>query len=197
LSVDGVELKCDYYYGDRCCLVRSADLSLKTIGTNFTFSGTQEQKQRTTHIWFHWSGRVAHVPRSLFEEFPKLDGLEIWRSDIPILLQSNKIRIIQENAFEHLPNLGRIDLEFNKIKMIAPGTFRNLHQLTAVLLWNNECINDYIGCWDCDSKLNRTELDLRLQPCFENYKTSSNLLNEGENTFFCEIITSQGVGNRG
>jgi hypothetical protein len=210
LSVDGVELKCRYDFVDHRCRVYRADLSLKTIGSNFTFSGTQEKKE-TTVIAFLDSGRVAHFPRNLFKEFPKLNELSIWSSDIPILrnnffkpefsklrklqLVTNKIRIIQENAFEHLTNLEWIDLQYNRIKMIAPGTFRNLHQLKVVDLWQNECINAYIGCRDCDRKLNQTELDLKLQPCFDNYKKSSNLLNEGENTFFCEIITSQVVGD--
>jgi hypothetical protein len=194
-------LKCNYdYYGYRCCTVYNVDLSLKTIGANFTFIGSQKQKQAITEIRFRNIGRVAHLPRNLFEELPKLDELTIWASDIPILrnnffkpefnklrgleLRDGKIRIIQEYAFEHLTNLEWIDLERNRIKMIAPGTFKNLNQLTALFLWSNECTDDGIGCLDCVEKLNQTELDRKLQPCFENYKTSSNLLNEGENTFF-------------
>ncbi len=210
LSVDGVELKCEYYFYVDRCLVQSADLSLKTIDTNFTFSATQERKQKTTRIRFWGGGRVAHLPRNLFKELPKLDGLEISDSDIPILrnnffnpefnklrklaLWMDKIRIIQENAFEHLVNLERINLQSNRIKMIAPGTFKNLNQLTGVFLSYNKCTDDDIGCMDCDKKLNRTELDLKLQPCFDNYKTSLNLLNEGENIFFCEIITIKVLG---
>ncbi len=202
LSVDGVELECDYDYGDGYyrCVVFSADFSLKTIGANFTFSGTQEQKQETTLIEFSWIGRVAHLPRNLFEVFPKLNSLVIWYSDIPILrnnffkpehnklrklwLSGNNIRIIQGNAFEHLTNLELINLQLNEIKMFGPGSFKNLHQLAGVFLWYNDCTNETIDCLDCDKKLNHTELDLKLQPCFENYKKSSNLLNEGENTFF-------------
>jgi hypothetical protein len=200
LSVDGVELKCRYdRYSDYRCYVLRADFSMKTIGANFTFSGSQEQKQTTIEIKFYRSGRVAHLPLNLFEVFPNLIELSIKDSDIPILgnnffkpehnklrrlvLNMDKIKIIEENAFEHLTNLEWINLEDNKIKMISPGTFKNLHQLAGVLLWNNECIHDTIGCSWCE-KLNQTELDLKLQPCFENYKKSLNLLNEGENTFF-------------
>ncbi len=202
-------MECHYGYYDSCRIDR-VDLSLKTIGANFTFSGTLDRKQITTWIEFRSSGRVAHLPRNLFKEFPKLDELEIAASDIPILrnnffqsefyklrklwLTEDKIRIIQENAFAHLPNLEWISLYGNRIKMIAPGTFKNLNQLRGVLLSWNECINDEIGCWDCDSKLKQTELNRKLQPCFENYKTSLNLLNEGENTFFCEIITTKVLG---
>jgi hypothetical protein len=194
-------LECDYFYGDdHWCRVQSADLSLKTIDANFTFSATQERKQATTLIDFSWIGRVAHLPRNLIEEFPNLDRLTIKDSDIPILrnnffkpefsklrglrLFRDNIRIIQGNAFAHLTNLEWINLEYNRIKMIAPGTFKKLHQLKVVFLSYNECTNDTIGCQWCNRKLNQTELDLTLQPCFENYKKSSNLLSEGENTFF-------------
>jgi hypothetical protein len=183
-SVDGaneVELECDYN-SDRC-EVESVDLSWKSIGTKFTFPGTQQQKQRITEFSIKDSGRVDFLPQNLIQELPKIKDLTIDHSDISILrsnffkpefskiqglwLSSNKIKIIEENAFAHLSNLDsiglygnelkmlsgklfqnnhklmRIYLEQNKIKIIDPGTFRSLNQLAHIYFLQNECINRY------------------------------------------------------
>jgi hypothetical protein len=155
VSVDGVELDCEYhdYYYDRCEVER-ADLSMKTIGTSFTFSGTQEQIQTTTQIIFKRSGRVAHLPRNLFQEFPNLNELEIYFSDIPILqndffkpehnklqelaLFRDKIKIIEGNAFALLINLERISLEQNEIKSLPENLFQNNHKLIEIYLQKNK-----------------------------------------------------------
>jgi hypothetical protein len=227
LSVNGVELKCgyrvvsEYQVPGARCLVWRADLSLKTIGANFIFNVTQEERQKISEITFDDFGRVAHLPRSLFEDLPELIELEISRSDIRILrnnffkpefskllklrLTRDNIQIIEENAFDQLTNLEsiwlwdnemrslpaklfkknrqlkQIVLGSNKIKIIAPETFQYLNQLTLVDLRASECVDREIGCWDCDSKLNHTELEREQQPCYENHARSLNLLKEGEN----------------
>jgi Leucine-rich repeat (LRR) protein len=222
LSVDGIELKCEYrdYFDDFRCEVESANLSLKTIGASFTFSGSQEQKQRATEIAFSQSGRVAHLPRNLFQLFPRFTSLSISNSDIPILrnnffqsefsklrdlsLTFDNINGIEKNAFAYLTNLMELSLYNNKIKslpailfqnnrklrsinlnrnmlkLIHPETFKNLNQLANVYLRGNECIDKAIGCKNC-STVDHPELEHELQPCYENYKTSLNLLNEGKN----------------
>jgi hypothetical protein len=86
--------------------------------------------------------------------------------------------------------LERIELGGNKIKIIAPGTFRNLNQFTIVALEHNECIDKQFGCWgwNCKKKFYYTELNSDLLPCYENHKKSLDLLNEGENNFY-ELIS--------
>ncbi len=149
-------MECKYYGSDDDrigCLVQSADLSSKTIGTNFSFSGTQEQKQITL-IKFSFIGRVAHLPRNLFEEFPKLNDLQIWNSDIQILrnnffkpefsklqkleLNSDEIKIIDETAFKYLTNLKNIHLDRNKIKSLPAKVFQNNHKLKWIFIEYNK-----------------------------------------------------------
>jgi hypothetical protein len=127
-------------------------------------------------------------------------------------LQENNIQIVEEGAFKHLHNLEwislsgnqiqslrakvfqnnrklkEIRLDDNKIKMISPETFQHLNQLTDVDLNWNDCVDRDIGCLDCDTKTDHTELNRDLHACYENHKKSSDLLNEGENKNFMKII---------
>jgi Leucine-rich repeat (LRR) protein len=222
-----VECAYRYFFGGYC-IVYNVDLSKKTLSQKFTFSGTQEQNKIATQIWFYGSGRIAHLPQNLAEEFPKLTDLWISNSEIPIvrnnllgpqfswieelILGGNKIQIVEEEAFKQLHNLVRIYLHYNqiqslsrevfennrklkgiylddnKIKMIAPETFQHLNQLKLVELGRNDCVDKDIGCWNCDTKIDHTELNRDLHACYENHKKSSDLLNEGENKNFMKII---------
>ncbi len=108
-------------------------------------------------------------------------------------LNSNGIKVIANKAFEHLTDLWSIDLSENgiqslnrnlfennqklmwlwlsgnKIKMISSDIFQNLSELRLVVLQRNECVDQLVGCWLCESKINRTELDSELQNCYDNY----------------------------
>jgi hypothetical protein len=156
LSVNGVELECEYYDYDEDygCGVQGADLSLKTIGTSFTFSGTQEQKQHTFRIRFQNSGKVSHLPRNLFKVFTKLNKLQIKNSDIPILqnnffkpefsklkrleLTGDSIKIIEEKTFRQLKDLTEIDLEHNEIRSLPSKLFQKNRKLKWVILGRNK-----------------------------------------------------------
>ncbi len=147
-------MKCEYFDDGELCQVESADFSMKTIGANFTFSGTQDEKQTTTEIWFYQIGRVAHLPRNLFKEFPKLKELQIYGSDIPILrsnffkpgfnklqelrLNRDKIKIIEENAIARLKNLETIELFLNEIRSLPGKLFRKNRKLKSIYLANNK-----------------------------------------------------------
>jgi Leucine-rich repeat (LRR) protein len=219
--VEAVELECDYAGRSGGCEVRKADLSENTILETFTFSGTQEQKEIATGIRFQLIGRVAHLPPNLVEEFPKLTDLSIRWSEVLIVknnlfgrqfswikelyLGENNIKMIEDEAFQHLPNLEEISLydneikslgakvfennsklkviwlHDNKINMISPETFRNLNQLKSVDFEGNECFSKPIGCWNCYDNIDHTELNSALLPCYENHKKSTALPNDGEN----------------
>jgi Leucine-rich repeat (LRR) protein len=149
------QLVCAYRYvlGHRCH-VDNVDLSKKTLIEKFSFSGTQEQKKNPTLIWFQESGRVAHVPQNLVEEFPKLTQLVIADSEIPIVknnllgpqfsrieklnLYNNKIQIVEEQAFKHLHNLVWIRLSRNQIKSLSPKVFENNRKLKEICIWSNK-----------------------------------------------------------
>jgi Leucine-rich repeat (LRR) protein len=210
-------------YSDVRCEIHKTDLSRKTINGTFSFSGTPEQKETTLRIVFVRIGRVAHVPDNLAAEFPKLSRLWIEWSEIPIVknkffgpqfrrikelaLNDDKISMIEDGAFQNLPNLiwiylnenkiktlgaklfqnnvklKVISLYTNKIKSIAPETFQNLNELGYVHLTGNECVYQYFGCRNCKTKIDHTELNSDLLLCYENHKKSMDLLNEGENNF--------------
>jgi hypothetical protein len=147
-------LECDYGYnyiggsGGYYCEVRNVDLSKNTVLETFTFSATQEQKKNATVIRFYRSGRVAHVPLNLAEEFPKLTDLWIYASEIPIVknnllgpqfswikklgLEGNKIQIVEEGAFKHLHNLVEIYLPDNQIQSLRAGVFQNNRKLKEI-----------------------------------------------------------------
>ncbi len=217
-------MECNYddRFSGLQCHIKSVDLSKKNINEKFSFSGTKEEKENAIKIQFQEIGRVAHLPQNLVEEFPKLTQLSIQRSEIPIVknnllgpqfsqikelhLESNQIKIIEDGAFKHLPNLEEVSLydnkfkslgakvfennsklkviwlQGNKIKIIAPETFRNLNQLKSIDFEGNECVGNEIGCFYCDTKIDHTELNRDLHACYENHKKSSDFLNEGENT---------------
>jgi hypothetical protein len=148
-------VECYYYrnYGSRCD-VGNVDLSKKTLSKKISFTGTQEQKKNTTRIWFQQSGRVAHVPQNLAEEFPKLTELWITDSEIPIVknnllgpqfswielldLRKNKIQIVEEQAFKHLNNLVVIQLHRNQIQSLGAKVFQNNRKLKKIWIFNNK-----------------------------------------------------------
>jgi Leucine-rich repeat (LRR) protein len=115
--------------------------------------------------------KIKIVEETAFDQLCNLE--RIWIYD-------NQIKSLPGKLFQNNHKLQWISFEYNKIKMIHPDIFKHLNQLEVVFLWANECTNDTIGCKECDSKLDHTELDQRLQPCFESYTKSLNLLNEGE-----------------
>jgi Leucine-rich repeat (LRR) protein len=219
-NVEGIHLvECEYI--SKYCRVSNADFSLKTIGKIFEFSGSRNEKRKTLALQFWHIPKVAHIPQSIFQEYPNLVEFGIYSSKIPILkknlfrpefhqiqelnLPKNGIKIIEKNAFTHLPNLvlidlsgnqiqslnhefannlnlRKIDLRKNHIRIIAPEFINNLNQLRAVELEGNECINRNFGCSLC-AKIGKTELNRELMHCLINHKKNSDFLREGENIF--------------
>jgi Leucine-rich repeat (LRR) protein len=141
----------DYDYG---CEFRNVDLSKKTLNEKLSFTGIQEQKKNATLIQFQESGRVAHVPQNLREEFPNLTVLSITNSEIPIVknnlfgpqfswikdleLFHNKIQIVEEEAFKHLHNLVWIGLYQNQIKSLSAKVFQNNRELKVIRIHDNK-----------------------------------------------------------
>jgi hypothetical protein len=220
-DANAVQVDCINNSGSSC-YAQFVDLSMKTIGEKFTFSGSAEEKENTTEILFVGGGRLAHLPQIVPQVFPNLTSLWIQSMEIPIvknnlfgsqfskierfLLKNDKIKMIEEEAFGHLTNLWQIDLErndiqsltgkvfeknfklkwinlgWNQLKMINPGTFKSLNQLEVVELeFKNECFDQTIGCWDCEAKIDHAKLNSDLQRCYGNHEKSLELLKEGEN----------------
>jgi Leucine-rich repeat (LRR) protein len=90
---------------------------------------------------------------------------DLWSID----LSENGIQSLNRNLFENNQKLMWIWLSDNKIKMISPDIFQNLSELRLVVLQRNECVDQLVGCWLCEPKINRTVLDSELQNCYDNY----------------------------
>jgi Leucine-rich repeat (LRR) protein len=99
---------------------------------SYRFSGSEDQKGKTTAVYFEFSLTVDFVPFEIFENFPKLDSIAFIKSEIPMItnklfagqnfeqikelrLNEDKIRFIETGAFVDLKNLEEIDLTNNKI----------------------------------------------------------------------------------
>jgi Leucine-rich repeat (LRR) protein len=163
----------------------------------------REEFPKLSRLWIEWSEIPIVKNNLLGPQFSRIEKLNLYL---------NKIQIVEDGAFQHLHNLVKIYLHKNqiqslsagvfqnnrklkgiwmrknKIKMIAPETFQHLNQLKYVELEENDCVDNWIGCWGCNTKIDQTELNSDLHACYENHKKSSDLLNEGENKNFMKII---------
>jgi hypothetical protein len=205
-------VECDYSYlskktiNDEFSFSATPEQKKKTSGIRFWRSSRiahvpqnlREEFLSLTWLWITGS-EIPIVKNNLLG--PQFSWIERLKLD------SNEIQIVENQAFQHLHNLVMISLAWNqlqslnaeifknnpkliwiflwlnKIKTIAPETFQHLNQLKFVRLWINECTVKEIGCLDCDTKIDHTELNRELQKCYENHKKSLDLLNEGENIF--------------
>jgi hypothetical protein len=121
-------------------------------------------------INFNWN-KMRTVEERAFAHLTNLEEIGLF---------SNEIKSLPAKLFQNNRKLEKIHLERNKIKMIHPDTFKNMNQLKELKLNGNECIDLGIGCYHRGCPIHSSS---ELQRCYENYKISTNLLNEGENNF--------------
>ncbi len=123
--------------------------------TSYRFSGSEDQKEKATAVYFEFSLKVDFVPFEIFDNFPKLDSIAFTKSEIPMIrnklfsgqnfeqikelrLNEDKIRFIENGAFGDLKNLEKIDLTSNKIRSINKETFAYNEKLRVAILSENE-----------------------------------------------------------
>lgn len=61
-----------------------------------------------------------------------------WEYTTELYIRNNPLKEIEKQAFYHMFNLEILDLGYNNIKRIIPGTFQHLKNLTTLLLSGNE-----------------------------------------------------------
>jgi Leucine-rich repeat (LRR) protein len=123
-------------------------------------------------ILYLWTNGIHTIEDGAFESLRNLKEIDLF---------NNKIRSLGAEIFQKNQKLEKIVLKGNKIKILAPGIFQNLNKLTWVELRENDgCFDKEIGYWSSVTKINCTELNSELLPCYENHKKSLDLLNEGE-----------------
>jgi Leucine-rich repeat (LRR) protein len=128
----------------------SSDTSSKL----YTFTGSNDQKQNVTAIYFEQSPTVDFIPNEIFENFPNLNSIAIYKSKIPIIknnlfrnekfenilelvLKEDKIKLIENNAFAKLKSLLTLDLTSNKIRSINKEIFAHNLDLEEIILNEN------------------------------------------------------------
>jgi Leucine-rich repeat (LRR) protein len=130
------------------------DLSESSERDQFTYNGTEDQKQKVTEFFFQQILKIDYIPVEIFTEFPNLNEIKIEDSKIPILkenlfgdecekikilwLRSNGIKIIERKAFYHLKNLVVINLSRNKIERITENIFQTNSKLEFVYFQENQ-----------------------------------------------------------
>jgi Leucine-rich repeat (LRR) protein len=135
------------------CFVQKFDLISVNKNKAFKFSGSNEEKLETTKICFESCRKIDFIPPDIFIQFPNLNGVSIWNSDLSssianlftkefkkieyVLLFNTKIKEIEENAFTELKELKWIDLNYNKIENMNHEIFKNNLKLEYVYLNGN------------------------------------------------------------
>ncbi|XP_044267210.1 leucine-rich repeat-containing protein 15-like [Tribolium madens] len=90
---------------------------------------------------------------------------------------NNIIETVEENAFDHLPNLKTLDLSHNLLSDLPSGIFRNLSHITYISLDNNKFTTIKGEIFDNSSILNLYLADNLLKTLSENFmKQMPNLI---------------------
>jgi hypothetical protein len=135
------------------CKVSSVDLSASFRGQEHSFSGTSAQKLAATVVFFYESPNVDFLPKEILSEFPHLNGILIFGSNLPTVknnlftsdfkklqflsLGANKIQTIEPDAFQHLVNLKWIGLWSNQIQTLPFQLFKKNPDLFYINLYGN------------------------------------------------------------
>jgi hypothetical protein len=116
------------------CSLSQVDLSKSFQSQIHSFSGSSSQKSEATTVLFDGSAQIDFIPKEILKEFPNLNGLIFSHCNLPVLknelfseefsvlkyldLKSSQILSIEPFAFEHLKNLKRLSLLWNKIQSL-------------------------------------------------------------------------------
>ncbi len=176
----------------------------------YRFSGTEDQKEEATAVYFEGSLSVDFVPFEMFENFPKLDAIAFQKSEIPMItnklfggqnfkqikelrLNDDKIRFIENKAFVDLKKLEKIDLTSNKIRSINKETFAQNKKLREVIFTGNEIklihpeaflnqINGVHVVMFGNECFDDEAFDVveDLKPCYDNWTNAYKIVEEGK-----------------
>ncbi len=162
IGVFGRELECGYFTITNAlrptynyCELSLVDLSEDYKNSDFSFTGTPEQKSAATTVFFHRPYKVDFLPKEILNDFPQFNSLSIHYCDTLTVLKNdlfskdfnaieylhlgfNKIESIEANAFQHLRKLKWIDLGENQMQSLPHQIFRNLPEIIAIWLNHNK-----------------------------------------------------------
>jgi hypothetical protein len=157
----------------RRCVVSNHNFSSFARNERFSFTGSMKEKNEATVVYFYSSPSIDFIPLEILTEFPNLNGIRIYGSNIPTLeegfftkdfkdilylsLGTNKINQIEENALINLQELKWVDLERNQIESIKTNIFIKSLKLKYIFLRYNNIkminpqlflnLNDLVEVW--------------------------------------------------
>jgi hypothetical protein len=179
---------------------------------SYRLSGSEDQKEKATAVYFEFSLTVNFVPFEIFDSFPKLDAIAFTKSEIPMIknnlfsgqnfqqikeirLNEDKIRFIETGAFVDLKNLEIIDLTNNKIRSISKETFAHNEKLMVTILTGNEIKlihpeaffkqrrGVYVVMFGTQCFTDEAfNVKEDLKPCYENWKKAYKLFEAGRDS---------------
>jgi hypothetical protein len=217
-DVFGRELRCKYaswpetlWPSQPQCYTSYIDYSAKFEAEKHSFSNFASERSKVKTFYIFASSQVDFIPLDILTEFPNMNGIYIAESNLPTLksglfkpefqrieylrFDSNKIEVIEPNAFQYLiklqwvglygnklqtlsyrifqnnPDLFYINFDFNKINSIHPNFFDGLEKLKLINFGGNLCIQTVIGCETC--QIAQADLKEKLQGCFDNCSNGS------------------------
>jgi hypothetical protein len=204
IGVFGREFKCGYFTHTYAlwptfdsCLLSFVDLSEKYKNSDFSSTGTPEQKS-ATNVFFNKPSNIDFLPKEISSDFPQFNSLTIHYCDTLTVLKNdlftkdfnviqylhlgfNKIESIEANAFQHLTKLKWISLGENQIQSLPHQIFRNNPELIGIWLNGNK-INSITP--DFFKNLNKLQfVSLTKNQCTQNYfgcSTGSCLVTQSE-----------------
>lgn len=99
---------------------------------------------------------VSRIPRNIGNFFPKLKGIEFWRSELVSIsaddlkglkdlenfgVSGNKLMTIDGDLFRYTDKLEWIDFSDNLIRQVGSDLLTNMKKLKEVNFINNQCIS--------------------------------------------------------
>jgi hypothetical protein len=156
------QLQCKYQSGlawsnwpaHKECVLASVDLSAVHKSGGHSFSGSSSEKSEVYLVKFYRSNVVDFVPPEVIREFPNLNALVFYYSNLPVVktgligrefkkleflgFWECTVESIEAGAFEELENLKHIWIFGNLLKTLQFGLFRNNLKLEIAFLGDNK-----------------------------------------------------------
>jgi Leucine-rich repeat (LRR) protein len=161
IGSSATELNCEYRTNQfhlwptfKECGVVNKNFLLSDKNAKIIITGSTAEKRDTTAVAFYKSSSIEFIPLEILTEFPNLNGIKIWISNIPILregffteqfeviqylyLVALGITQIEENAITNLTELKWIYLHSNQIESIKNKIFKNNKKLEYIDFSENQ-----------------------------------------------------------
>jgi hypothetical protein len=156
------ELKCEYgsynywvyWTSYKECSLSRVDLSQDFKSEAHSFTGSLSQKSEVTLVEIRESYYVEFIPTELTQQFPNLNALVFWESDLPVVMNDllgpslkniqflnffkSNVESVESEAFSSLVNLKYILFYENPLKALNFPLFRNNLKLEIIRFYDNK-----------------------------------------------------------